>query len=83
MLQSDISHNMARFYGSWVQNQKYNMLLEYVGGGTLIEFFRRTKPPQTSEDRIKFWENLLDLVKPLSRIHELPISDKKEECHQG
>ena len=46
-----VSRNMALFHGSWIHNQTYHMLLEYVHGGTLIEFFRLTEAPSTEEDK--------------------------------
>ena len=83
MHQEDVSRNMALFHGSWIHNQTYHMLLEYVDGGTLMDFFRRTEAPSTDEDKIKFWERLLELIKPVLRIHEIPSSDKENEYHQG
>ncbi|KAF2793632.1 kinase-like protein [Melanomma pulvis-pyrius CBS 109.77] len=83
MNQHDVSHLIARFHGSWIQNQTYHMLLEYVSGGTLSDFEKRTKAPSTNEDIVKFWENLVELVKPVSRIHRLPRSDQENKYLQG
>ncbi|KAI4948051.1 hypothetical protein J4E91_006044 [Alternaria rosae] len=43
----DAMQNMARFYGSWRQGETRNILREYIGGGTLANFFERTEPPTT------------------------------------
>lgn len=83
MNQEDNSQNMVRFYGSWIQNQTYHMILEYVGGGTLIDFFERTKQPSRYEDRIKFWRKLLELIKPVSRMHQPSSPDEQHRYYQG
>lgn len=81
--QIDISRHIARFYGSWVQFGMYNMILEYVEGGTLADFFQTVEPPTSEEDIGKFWRNLLDIIKVVERIHELPSSNSKQEYMQG
>jgi hypothetical protein len=83
MRQEDVSCNLALFHGSWVHNQTYHMLLEYVDGGTLMEFFRRTEPPSAAKDKIEFWEKLLELIKPVRRIHEIPSLEEEGKCYQG
>lgn len=77
MYQNDVSCYMAKFYGSWVQGGIYHILVEYVEGGTLANFFRSAEPPTREEDIMKFWSNLLDLIKIVKRIHELPLANKE------
>lgn len=67
--QPDIQPHLARFYGSWVQGDTYNMLLEYVDGGNLTNFLFNNEPPDTPEATIKFWKAFLEVAKPLARIH--------------
>jgi hypothetical protein len=83
MRQGDVSRNLALFHGSWIHNQTYHMLLEYIDGGTLMDFFRRTEAPSADTDRIEFWERLLDLIKPVLRIHEIQSSEEENEYYQG
>lgn len=80
---ADISKNIVRFYGSWIQHQTYHIILEYVDGGTLTEFFERTKQPSRDEDRIKFWKNLFELAKPVSWMHQPSSSDGQHHYNQG
>ena len=47
------------------------MLLEYADKGNLEEYFQRTQPPSTGEDIVKFWRSLFNVLKALSRIHEV------------
>jgi hypothetical protein len=83
MGQEDVSRNLALFHGSWIHNQTYHMLLEYVDGGTLMDFFRWTEAPSADKDKILFWERLLELIKPVLRIHEIPSLDQEDEYYQG
>lgn len=68
----DAMQHMARFYGSWRQGESCNILREYVGGGTLTEFFKRTEPPTTKVDILEFWKNFIQFIKPIACIHRLP-----------
>lgn len=79
--QEDASLNIVKLYGSWVQNQKYSMLMEYVGGGTLEEFFRYAPP--IDEEFFTFWERLSDVMKALARMHRHPDPDNKQEYLEG
>lgn len=83
MHQTDISRHIVRFYGSWVQFGMYNMVVEYVEGGTLADFFENVEPPTSEEDIVKFWENLLDIIKVLGRIHVLRSSNNEQKYLQG
>jgi serine/threonine protein kinase len=64
--------NMARFYGSWTQGETRNILREYVGGGTLTDYFARTEAPKTEAEILEFWKNFIQLIKPIACIHRLP-----------
>ncbi|KAH7063887.1 hypothetical protein BKA63DRAFT_428685 [Paraphoma chrysanthemicola] len=65
--QDDISDNIVRFHGSWMQGDTCNILLEYVEGGTLEDLFLSNRP--TAFDMLSFWTRLLDILKPVCRIH--------------
>ncbi|PVI06060.1 hypothetical protein DM02DRAFT_34015 [Periconia macrospinosa] len=77
------SHHTVKFYDSWIQNQEYSILMEYVEGGTLEEFFFSCPPPTDEEDIILFWERFVDLLKPLSRIHMHPDPDHRYKYLEG
>lgn len=64
----DIANNIVRFYGSWKQDDKYCILLEFVHGGTLADLFTRSQPTSV-DDRLSFWKSLLLLIDPIDRIH--------------
>ena len=62
--------NLIKFYGSWKQGNRLNILLEYADG-TLLDYFRTIRPPTREEDISKFWGKFLCILKPMERIHEL------------
>jgi hypothetical protein len=82
-VEKDISDNIPQFHGSWRQGNVSNILLEYVGGGTLRSFFENNEPPMTKDDLLKFWENLFQIAKPIARIHKLPVADNPNIYKQG
>ena len=69
---------MVHFFGSFRQLGSYSLLLEYVDGGNLGEYFARTPPPATIEDIKLFWVNLLQVLNGLDRIHHLMRYDAEE-----
>lgn len=69
---------MVKFFGSFRQLDHYSLLLEYVDGGNLGEFFASTPPPETSENTAKFWGNLLQVLNGLDRIYQLMRYDEDE-----
>lgn len=68
----DVSDHIVKFHGSWEQDGIYNLLLEYVEGGTLDSYFGVVEPPRSKEENLKFWGNLLNPIKILERMHKLP-----------
>ncbi|KAF2115660.1 hypothetical protein BDV96DRAFT_492255, partial [Lophiotrema nucula] len=75
-------NNIVVFHGSWISHGTYNMLLEYVDGGTLTEFLKSTEPPTRVEDIVDFWSSLLDLIKPLIRMHNLETVSSTQQSLQ-
>ncbi|KAL9122286.1 MAG: hypothetical protein Q9187_001163, partial [Circinaria calcarea] len=60
------------FYGSYVQDGTYNVILEYIDQGNLEQYFENTAPPSSGKDIIHFWRGLFGIIQALDRIHELP-----------
>ena len=67
--------NLIGFYGSYVQDGTYNVILEYADQGNLEEYFKNTAPPSRGKDIIEFWRGLFGVIRALDKIHELPPSD--------
>ena len=69
--------NMIGFYGSYIQDENYNVLLDFADEGNLEQFFRKTGQP-SAEDILPFWRELFNVIKPLMRIHEISPNGSAE-----
>ncbi|KAK5655745.1 hypothetical protein OQA88_5282 [Cercophora sp. LCS_1] len=65
---SDFDH-ILRYYGSFSQQGKYTLILEYASRGTLLDYFEKQPRPQTIGHRIEFWRAFFSLLLGLGRIH--------------
>ncbi|KAI1416916.1 kinase-like domain-containing protein [Hypoxylon sp. FL1857] len=68
--------NVITYYGSFRQNNTFNIILEYADGGDLAEFLRTTQSPKGSEIQ-QVWESLSHSFKGLHSIHHLMNSGEK------
>ena len=62
---------MVKFYGCYLHNGRYNVLLEYANFGTLEDYFSQVNTPRSGRDIVVFWEGLLQILEPLMTIHDL------------
>lgn len=67
--------SIIRFYGSFIQDGTYNIILEYADMGTLENYFERTTPPSRGEDIIKFWRRIFSILSALMMIHGMQHSN--------
>ena len=63
--------NIIHFYGSFIQNGTYNVILDFADRGTLEEYFRTVLPPTSKKDIEHFWASLCGILKALIHIHEV------------
>lgn len=64
---------IVKCYGSFTQGNKRTIILEHAPGGTLLDFFEKTRfPPKTSEELETLWKELFRLLHALHIIHEMP-----------
>ena len=61
--------HIVGFYGGFILDGTYDILLEYADKGTLEEYLASTPPPCTARDIITFWQSFLRVTLGLSRIH--------------
>jgi serine/threonine protein kinase len=81
MLMNTPSPHVISYFGSFRQQDSYNIILEFADGGNLNEYFRDQKPPQTPADIVRFWRSLFDVLKGLDRVHQL--MNIEESCIRG
>ena len=67
---ADFAH-IVRYYGSFVQLDRFTLILEYASQGTLADYFQNTPHPSTPSERERFWRAFLDLLLALEWIHDL------------
>jgi len=68
------SPNLIGFYGSFIQNGTYNVLLEYADQGDLENYLKTRTPPSRGGDIIRFWRGLFGILNALDLIHNVPRS---------
>lgn len=65
------SDHVVQYYGSFKQSGSGHLILEYVGGGTLLEYLRRNHNPQTVTDIHDFWTSISGLPLGLLKVHQV------------
>lgn len=76
--------SLIGFYGSFVHNSTYNIILEYADGGTLEDYFRTVSAPSNGWDILHFWKGILQIIEALCRIHEVVDSESTNSpIYQG
>ncbi|KAI9866765.1 MAG: hypothetical protein M1813_000707 [Trichoglossum hirsutum] len=65
-----LGQNMITFYGSYIQGDSFNIILDYADEGTLEQYLRITGQ-LPAEDVIPFWRELFNVIKALVGIHEV------------
>ncbi|KAI5464963.1 hypothetical protein BGZ63DRAFT_421950 [Mariannaea sp. PMI_226] len=63
-------------YGSFEQNGKYTIILEYAPRGTLLDFWLNTHPPHDTAELTRYWRASFQLLQGLELIHEVSRLNK-------
>ncbi len=61
--------NIIEYYGSFVKDGTYNLILEYADRGTLDQYMKITDEPTDIGEIMTFWKNFLPIFHGLSHIH--------------
>jgi serine/threonine protein kinase len=70
-LQDRPSDHIVGFYGSFTQDDTYNLVLEFVDGGNLLDFLKMMPSPSTLQDIRDFWTSYKGIFEGVQRIHQL------------
>lgn len=62
---------VVSFYGSYRQNHTGNLILEFVDGGTLLDYLKDNNPPQRPSDVYDFWNSASCLLLGLRKVHQV------------
>ncbi|CAG8949741.1 hypothetical protein HYFRA_00004061 [Hymenoscyphus fraxineus] len=60
---------IIRFYGSYIQGDSMNIILEYADRGSLEDYLRAETPPSRGMDIIRFWDSMFQLIEALKTVH--------------
>lgn len=66
---------IVRYLGSFEQNGKFTVILEYAEGGSLLDFLKKGYNPIDNEELVKFWTRMFELLWGLHCIHEISKPD--------
>lgn len=64
--------NIVEYYGSFVREGTYNIILEYADRGTLDDYMKNTPEPKNNKDITTFWRKFLPVIRGLVQIHGTP-----------
>jgi len=65
------SKYFLHYYGSFTQDGRGVILLEYADQRSLLDFFQRGDIPYTLEEMVGLWRSLVDLLRGLGELHHL------------
>lgn len=66
--------NIIAYYGSFVKDDTYNIILEYADRGTLGQYMNSTDEPTDIGKIMAFWKCFLPIFHGLSHIHGTKVS---------
>lgn len=72
------SEYVVNFYGSFQQGETGNLLLEYVSGGTLQDYWNRTTCPRRPDDIHDFWSSMSGLLRGLEKVDQINGTRRRE-----
>lgn len=64
------SEHIIGFYGSFQQGHRYHLLLQYVDGGNLEDYFKNTPRPMSASDVRQFWASIWPVWQGLYGLHQ-------------
>ncbi|KAF4340206.1 serine threonine kinase [Fusarium beomiforme] len=65
------SDYIVKYLGSFEQNNRCFMILEYASGGSLLDLFKSDQTPKTEEERRYFLHGLMGVIKAIDKIQNL------------
>lgn len=70
-LSPSLDPGLVSFFGSFRQDNKYHILLEYADLGNLEQYFHDTDPPKTFDEILSFWRSHREVLSALHHIHDV------------
>lgn len=70
--------NIIEYYGSFVREGTYNIILEYADRKSLDEYMRDTDAPTSVQEIMLFWSRFFAILDGLVQIHGTPGTGSQE-----
>lgn len=76
-----LGKSVTNFYGSFIHDDTYTIVLEHADYETLDTFMSKVPPPTNAEDITRVWESMLKLHEALHTIHNIsaPYSNEVKQ----
>ena len=82
-LNDQYSEHFLCFYGNFISEGKYYLVFDLADIGTLEDYMKLHDPPDTGRDILKFWKQVLTLLKGLHILHNVRTPESDEHYIQG
>ena len=76
------TEHVVKCHATFKHGETYNLVMEWVAGGDLLQYFQSRRPPQASEEIIDFWDSLIKLNIGLHRIHQVILPGERSDQYQ-
>lgn len=76
------TEHIVKCYATFKHGETYNLVLDWVAGGDLLQYFERSHPPQAPQDIADFWDSLFKLNIGLDRIHQITVPGERSDQYQ-
>ena len=70
--------NIIEYYGSFVRDNTYNIILEYADRRTLEDYMQNTHEPTSINDIMIFYRRFLSIMHGIVQIHNTLYDDSGE-----
>ncbi|KAH7378713.1 kinase-like domain-containing protein [Pyrenochaeta sp. MPI-SDFR-AT-0127] len=77
------SQHIVQCFGSYIQGNNYNLILEYANRGSLEAYLHSSGPPCSALDLQRFWANAMSLLQGLRQIHNTVLFETKTDSIVG
>ncbi|KAK0110693.1 hypothetical protein ONS96_002294 [Cadophora gregata f. sp. sojae] len=75
--------SLIHYYGSYRQDDTYNIVLELADRGSLEQYLSYCQPPASGADILQFWGGLFKIVHGLVCIHNVGHHSLRHGVHQN
>jgi len=83
ILQEQTNEHVLRYYGSFRQSGTFNLLLQYADRGNLLDFFQKTRQPQSINEVCQLWKSIFGILQGVHCLHNRSPDDYSSAEYRG